>query len=374
LSLGKKQKFFTDAEVEFFNDAFSEVNEYKGNTYSLFIQKSLEVLRKEGLFSFIIPNTLLLGDTFKKLRKFILEKAVIVSLLNLKYKVFGEAEIGGNLIFVLGRNRKRGKIKVEEIQDISAFSVLPFNEVDLSVYESNDTHKFFTDVENLKLINKIERGTVKLEKIADFYNGIKTGDNKKFISDSKKDNRFREVIRGRDIERYFLGFNNIFVLFDKKMLWSNTDEEKLTTKPKIIIRQTGDHLTATLDNIGYLTMDTTHLIFNTKLNIYLILAILNSKLMNWYYNKMVSEEGKAFAEVKIVNLKKLPIIKIETSESKKALDEVIKLVEEMLKLNKTSESREKNRTKIEAVDYEIDQLVYKLYGLGEGEVNIIEGK
>lgn len=45
----------------------------------------------------------------------------------------------------------------------------------------------------------------------------------------------------------------------------------------------------------------------------------------------------------------------------------------MFKLNKTPESREKNKTKIEAVDYEIDKLVYKLYGLSEEEIKNIEG-
>ncbi len=45
----------------------------------------------------------------------------------------------------------------------------------------------------------------------------------------------------------------------------------------------------------------------------------------------------------------------------------------MLKLNKTSESREKNQTKIKALDYEIDQLVYKLYSLTKEEIKLVEG-
>ena len=46
----------------------------------------------------------------------------------------------------------------------------------------------------------------------------------------------------------------------------------------------------------------------------------------------------------------------------------------MLKLNKTPESREKNKIKIEAVDYEIDKEVYKLYGLMDEEIRIVEGR
>jgi len=34
----------------------------------------------------------------------------------------------------------------------------------------------------------------------------------------------------------------------------------------------------------------------------------------------------------------------------------------------------KNKTKIEAVDYEIDRLVHKLYGLSEEDIKVVEGK
>ncbi|MBI4726175.1 hypothetical protein HY768_02950 [candidate division TA06 bacterium] len=45
----------------------------------------------------------------------------------------------------------------------------------------------------------------------------------------------------------------------------------------------------------------------------------------------------------------------------------------MLALNKTPELREKNRIKIAAVDKEIDELVYRLYGLTEAEIKVVEG-
>jgi hypothetical protein len=41
---------------------------------------------------------------------------------------------------------------------------------------------------------------------------------------------------------------------------------------------------------------------------------------------------------------------------------------------KKSEKSEKNKTKIEALDYEINKLVYKLYGSTEEEIKIVEGR
>ena len=39
-----------------------------------------------------------------------------------------------------------------------------------------------------------------------------------------------------------------------------------------------------------------------------ILAIINSRLMNWYYHTLNPEMGEAFAEVKKTNVDKLPIL------------------------------------------------------------------
>jgi len=55
-------------------------------------------------------------------------------------------------------------------------------------------------------------------------------------------------------------------------------------------------------------------------------------------------------------------------------NDVKKLVNEMLALYKTPELRESNRLKIAAVDHEIDQLVYKLYGLTDEEIKVVEGE
>lgn len=375
LSLGKKQNFFSDAEVKFFNDAFNEVNEYKGNTYSLFIQKSSEVLKKGGLFSFIIPSTLLLSDTFKKVRKYILEKFAIKSLINLKYRVFGDAEIGGNLIFVFEKFGRGGKVSVCGVKNINEFNKNIPEMVPQQIYEKDFSNKFFIDVSGLSLVDKVYSRSLLLEQLVDFYQGIITGDNKKFLSDRKINEKYEKIITGKDINRYLLNYAERYVLFDKNLLWSNTNEKFFKAEVKIISRQTADRLIATYDDKQFFTLDSTHiqtLKEDCKYDLKYILAIFNSKLLNFIYKFNVQEVGRAFAQVKVINLRRLPIKKVETQEEKKIYDRIIDLVREMIKLNKTLESHEKNKTKIEVVDYEIDRLVYKLYGLTEEEIKIIE--
>ena len=85
---------------------------------------------------------------------------------------------------------------------------------------------------------------------------------------------------------------------------------------KLIIRRTSDHLVMTYDNKQNYPMDTTHLLYTTndKFNVKYLLVVLLSKLMDLLYKTIVPRVGQAFAEVKIVNLKQLPIKNISMEQ------------------------------------------------------------
>jgi len=110
------------------------------------------------------------------------------------------------------------------------------------------------------------------------------------------------------------------------------------------------------------------------------LGVLNSKLLNDYYQLLNPEIGEALAEVKATNLKRLPICRIDPSDlSDKARDDrMVELVDTMLKLNKTLKAAKTDHEKsliqrqIDATDKQIDQLVYELYGLTGEEIRIVE--
>ena len=146
---------------------------------------------------------------------------------------------------------------------------------------------------------------------------------------------------------------------------------------KIIIRKTGTGINATLDKDSYVIQ--VIYIFKNKQAIYDLkyyLGILNSKLMSKYYFAKYGEEKKiAFPHLRQTTVLQLPIRKIDfKKQNDKALhDQLVSLVKEMLTLNKTPELREKSQIKIAAVDKEIDELVYRLYGLTEEEKKVVDG-
>jgi hypothetical protein len=143
-----------------------------------------------------------------------------------------------------------------------------------------------------------------------FYQGIITGDNDKFLANKKQTEKHEKILRGRDIDRYSLKFGDTYVLFDPGKLWSNTDERFFKADEKIINRQTGDRLTAAYDNEQYFCLDSTHIqiLKDKNFSLKYILALFNSKLLNFVYRKLTREVGRTFAQVKTVVLKQLPIV------------------------------------------------------------------
>ena len=128
-------------------------------------------------------------------------------------------------------------------------------------------------------------------------------------------------------------------------------------------------------------LDTANVIFkdiNVTYSLKFFLAVLNSKLLNWWY-------GSQFKglHIKLNQLSRLPIRRIDFTDpaEKSAHDEIVKMVEEMLDLQKQRQQAEAAKEdarfalqkRIQALDKEIDARVYRLYGLTEEEKKIVEG-
>ncbi len=95
-----------------------------------------------------------------------------------------------------------------------------------------------------------------------------------------------------------------------------------------------------------------------------VLGVLNSSLNNFIYQCISQEKGRAFAEVKPINVRKLFVPKL-SSELQRP---IITLVDSILSAKKANPL-----TDTTTEEREIDRLVYDIYGLTEAEINIIEG-
>lgn len=119
-----------------------------------------------------------------------------------------------------------------------------------------------------------------------------------------------------------------------------------------------------------------------------LLALLNSKLTYLFFKRIAAALGDPDKGGRLrwfqQDVMKIPIRHIDFGNpaEKSAHDEIVKLVEKMLALQKERQSvrreddldRVRNlEREIVRVDEEIDRRVYVLYGLTEEEIKVVEG-
>lgn len=107
---------------------------------------------------------------------------------------------------------------------------------------------------------------------------------------------------------------------------------------------------------------------NNKKELLYLTALLNSNVNFYYFKQIGAKLGASGYEMSKIFVERLPIPKIN-SENEKIADELINLVDEILK----AKEQDKNANTQE-LENKINSIVYKLYNLTEEEIKIIEGK
>lgn len=143
-------------------------------------------------------------------------------------------------------------------------------------------------------------------------------DSKIYTGFEKKDELWVPYMRGKHIERSTNKWkgNKEYIKYGEWLAEPRSAE--VFKGEKIFVRQTGDSLIATLD-VGNVSNNTLHSVYplsnNKDMSSLYLLGIINSTLMNWYYQREnYLEIGKPMAEVKGIYIKKLPIAKGEDEQ------------------------------------------------------------
>ncbi len=409
ITISGKQNSHVSLDVKNYAIARYKSAEYKVNYFSLFIEKGIKLLSDGSRLGFIVPRAFMDNNYFKKLRKIILDSCYLDTLVEIRDSVFNGAETGGNVILVLiksncdetySSNITNGAV-VDDVHFFSTDSQAYVKMEQKHFREQPNFNFFIMNKEHFDLIVKIKTSNTTLSDICSVYNGANTGNMAKILlSKEKVDYRYIKILEGKNISRYTICWNGLYICYDPS-LRDKIDIKSLDTRQKkidfalrdpaifhtdkIILRQTADRLIGTFDDEHYITRHSTHLILMKKdisqINLKYILGLFNSRLLTYYYQKIIPEVGKTFAEVKTVNVGRLPIRTIDFSDPEDVArhDKMVKLVENMLDLHrrlsesKTGHEKTLLSRQIETTDRQIDALVYELYGLSEEEIAIVEG-
>lgn len=186
---------------------------------------------------------------------------------------------------------------------------------------------------------------------------------------------FRQHLRGSDIGRFSVApLEERFIKYGPWLAEPRVSAG-FDASQKIVMRQTGDSLVAALDKDGFLCMNNMHILVGREqhTNLYSVLALLNSKAMNWYYQALNPEMGEALAEVKKANIDRLPLPRMSPT-LEKALAKYARSIEaNRVELEGTNESHRRLLLGLIRSDVErLDKAVYEAFSLTRDEVQIIE--
>ena len=141
-------------------------------------------------------------------------------------------------------------------------------------------------------------------------------------------------------------------------------------KEKIVYPDISERLSFTYDD-KYFLNNTCY--FINSGNKYL-LSVLNSSVIDFFYRQISSQLGNEAIRAFTIFIEQLPISLI-TQHNELIVKELENLVDQILSLTQFEDYLENPQKQAKVKDYErqIDQLVYKLYGLTDEEIKIVEG-
>jgi type I restriction-modification system DNA methylase subunit len=454
-------------EAEFIQNKFSQIWQDKSDILFYFFYLALKI--SKGAVGFITSNAYLFSDKAQKLRNFIIEDGRLKTIVNFeKYLVFADASIT-SCISIFNKNKKdtcafvltEKNYKSDEINSIINN---PQNSFKVSL-KANDV---FALVDNRisKLNAKIDGRNPKLQELVKMGKGMETAADGVFLFEQEPkqfpEGFIKKRVTGENIERYLIKQEGQYILYFEDIenfddlpqsiqehLKNNKDELKnrATFKnecrvwwrysrpmhrefyhlPKLYCSRRAFHNTFCYDGgFEYLGFSNMTVIFETnpKFSIKYILALLNSKLLNFRYKSIGKQTGGGSFEYFPNGVGKLPIVVIVPADQKpiielvdklmKKINERQKLIEtfggllvlefnlkklspnwwtlkfpdfvsalkvklslaqkdELLQLfNKYQQKLAALSAEIKSIDNEIDQLVYKLYGLTVEEIKTVE--
>jgi len=368
-------EYFFNNYVSFTKSGTDKFKTKKFNTFIAFIEIIAKLLRQDGLAGYIIHKNLLKTTAYKGSRIFILNNFSINKIIDWGANQF-EGVVAETISLFLKKTKKTdGKIKIEFFKKDKKNRE---NDISQKLYEVSFDNIFSINLlsEDMRLIDKIEKDKCKLFDFVNINNGVVTGDDKHFIFEKKIDNNYKKCITGKNIKRYYVSGLKGYVNYDLKKLLRARDPKIFESKEKLIMQMININLIVCYDDQQLYNLGTSYDITtkSNELDLKYLLGLLNSKLLNYYYQKKFTNESALTNAISTKNLFEFPIPSISGKDQQNIIDTVNQMLEVQKKFHsaKTEADKKIYQQKIDILDKQIDQEVYKLYGLTAEEIRIIE--
>ncbi len=398
--------------------------------YTYFFALSYRLLKDKGFNAFITSNKYARAKYGAKLRELLFKKTTLVSYMELNaLKVFESAAVDTSIMsFIKQEPPKESRFKYYEPtpndgNNLKSARSLPMKQNALS------TESFiFANTSLLDLRDKMEGiGAPLKDWDIQIYRGILTGANEAFIIPTEKREEIlnacktqeerkrtealiKPILRGKDIKRYSYEWAEEWVInthngytsaikskippvdiakypaikahldshFDTIATRSDQGDTPYHLrncayledfeKEKIVYPETSQGAYFIYENSGIFLEKTAFMIVSDDYNLKLLTALLNSKLITFYFKNFCGGciLGKSGYQYNKHALEKIPIPKI-TPKNQELARKITDCAKAIL------EAKEKDpKANTKELEKEIDALVYQLYNLTDEEIKIIE--
>ncbi len=359
------------------------------NTFAFFIERARQKTREGGKFSYIVPNTILSQEYYTELRQRLLQHTQINAVAIPEGQIFKNAVVE-TVVLVLTKQapgpngQPGGEVRFETLYEEGPgpehASVMQSHLADN--YNASFITPFNPEIRTIK--DKLEKNRANFGSWLNVNQAIALKhDRAACLTDRKETALHREVLDGRHISRYLTGASPNYFKFDVSKIHSCKREDIFLLPEKIFFRRVGDSLIASIDSQQKFALNT--LVVMTPrpgcpYSLRYLLALFNSKLLNFYYVNFLKSSKKVFSEIQARQVEQLPLPSLDLSAGagKVRHDQIVQKVGAMLEAKKqlTKAKTDKDKTyyenKCAALDRQIDRLVYDLYGLTEEDIQCVE--
>jgi hypothetical protein len=215
--------------------------------YCLFVERAYSLLKKNGYFSFIMPNKWMLVDYGKELRQF-MSQTSLKKILN-----FGDVQIFKDAttytcIFVSQKSNEKNSVQAISLSSdkySGNFSKDVSKLIDLFPDSFGEAEWNITNPVIEKVLQKMSVGTLLRDMPISIYAGIKAGcidafyideqiKTKLIEEDAKSEEVIKPLLRGRDINAWYTGKNEKYLINSySKNKENNTEGVNVDLYPSI---------------------------------------------------------------------------------------------------------------------------------------------
>ena len=350
----------------------------KIDLYRLFIEKAFASLAKQkgGIVAYITPNTFLTIPSCIALRKYIIEHHTFNRIVDFTSNVFEGVSVN-NIVFVASTALPdcNGEIEISLNGDWDNHYGISLSDCKNNGYSI----KIFANSNVASIIDKMRQATSFSDWGAEICLGVQPYHNtihtkkqmeERFLhSDYQKNKNYLQELGGRDVPRYGVPIGRGIWLDYSAELYMKPDM-RFFSGERIILREIpSTTLIATLTSAKILVNKSCYIIRSEigHQGYCYLLGVLNSRAIGfWVANEGDKANQNLFPRITMATIKRLPI---PLASASLGVVQIAETVDRILAAKKADPAADTS-----ALEAEIDRLVYKLYGLTDEEIAVVEGR